>query len=200
MKNNGINISDWANALSNQKLFYMAVLTENGHMTFVNSHFFKTFHRPAESVNSKNFFDSIHPQDVNKLKVALEQARTSEQSIAVEIRLKSGHYSWVKWEISCVHKPASELKTYLCLGYDIPREEQVRKYISIDYQNYQAIVEGLNIGVIFQDKDGFVISANQKIAEILDTTLENLYNNNKIYSVWNTCDGNGVPLLSLIHI
>jgi len=93
-----------------------------------------------------------------------------------------------------VHKPASELKTYLCLGYDIPREEQVRKYISIDYQNYQAIVEGLNIGVIFQDKDGFVISANQKIAEILDTTLENLYNNNKIYSVWNTCDGNGVPL------
>jgi PAS domain S-box-containing protein len=62
---------------------------------------------------------------------------------------------------------------------------------NISNRNYQAIVEGLNVGLIFQDKRGALISVNQKAAEILNSTIENLYRNGNIYPLWKTTDAEG---------
>ncbi len=71
---------------------------------------------------------------------------------------------------------------------------QVEKYVHFSDQNYQAIVEGLDIGIVFHDKEGALISANQRSAEIFDTTLENLYSGERVYSLWEITDKNGLPI------
>ncbi|HMH32862.1 MAG TPA: PAS domain S-box protein, partial [Puia sp.] len=195
MKNNGINITEWVSALSNQKLFYLAVINKCGQLTFTNSHFFKNLHLTSEALINKKFLDFLHPADQAAFSNALETADRNHTTVPIELRIKNGHYRWVKWEISRFRNGKTPGETFLCLGYDIPCEEQVKKYVSITEQNYQAIVENLNVGIIFQDKDGAVISANQKLAAIFDTTLETIYNNKKLYSLWKTTDedGNALP-------
>jgi PAS domain S-box-containing protein len=194
MKTSNIHINEWASALSNQKLFYMTVVNRCGKLTFTNSHFFKSLHLTSESIINKKFFDFIDPNDLNRWKDAIEQCSTESKPVITEVRIRDGSHRWVKWEITCLRKPGKENETFLCLGYDIPCEEQIRKSVSISEQNYRTIVEGLNVGIVFQDKEGVVISANQKIAEIFDITLEAFYNNKKIYSLWKTTDESGNPL------
>ena len=160
----------------------------------MNTHFFKNLHLTPVTLTDKKFFDFIHPHDLGRFKLAVEESSRQESAVITEVRIKNGHYRWVKWEITCMKKPGIEDPKYLCLGYDIAREDQIKKYISISEQNYQAIVEGLNVGVIFQDKEGNVISANQKSAEIFDTSLEKLYREKNIYSHWKIRNEDGTPL------
>lgn len=210
MKNNGINIAEWSVALSSQKLFYMAVMDGEAHLTFVNSHFFKSFQRTAASIKSKTFFDLMHPEDLPRFKKALEKTSSAGHSAMVETRMKHTQYKWVKWEISRLESsvaPSGAASTtsvaspcsvasgkYLCLGYDIAGEEQLKEYARIAGQNYQSIVEGLNIGVILQDKEGRIIAANRKASEILDVTLEDFYNNKDIFQLWKTAESNDESL------
>jgi PAS domain S-box-containing protein len=194
MKTNHIHINEWACDLSNQKLFYLTVINRCGQLTFINSHFFKSLHLTSESVTNKKFFDFIDPNDLDHLKKAIEQCSCEGNPVITEVRIRNGFHRLVKWEISPMKKSGKENETFLCLGYDIPCEEQIRKYVSISEQNYRNIVEGLNVGIVFQDKKGAVISANQKIAEIFDISLETFYNNKKIYSLWKTTNELGDPL------
>jgi PAS domain S-box-containing protein len=46
--------------------------------------------------------------------------------------------------------------------------------------NYQTMVEDMNVGILLQDAEGEVISANRKAAEIFNTTLEELYSRKSI--------------------
>jgi PAS domain S-box-containing protein len=194
MKNNGININEWVNALSDQKLFYLAVITKTGQVTFINSHLFNSLHLTADSITNRNFFELLHPDDRQSCLQSMEVASRSHAAESKELRIKNGHSRWVKWQITCMNHTGKELDKFLCLGYDIPCEEQVRKFTSISDRNYQAIVEGLNVGLIFQDNRGSLISANQKAAEILNVSLENLYRNGNIYPLWKTTNAEGNPL------
>jgi PAS domain S-box-containing protein len=191
MKNNGIHIEDWVGALSNQKLFYLAVIDVRGKLTFLNTHFFRSFHLTSASLINDTFYDFIHPNDLKRFKLAADECSQYKKAMITEVRIKNGTYRWVKWEITSLKKPGSELDKLLCLGYDIACEDQINKYNTIGDENYQAIVEGLNIGVIFQDNEGTLISANQKSAEIFDTTLEKLFSEKNIYSLLEITNENG---------
>jgi PAS domain S-box-containing protein len=194
MKTNHIHINEWASALTNQKLFYLAVINRCGQLTFINSHFFKSLHLTSESATNKKFFDFIDSNDLNHFQEAIQQCSQEGSPVITEVRIKNGFHRLVKWEISLMKKSGKENDSFLCLGYDIACEEQIKKYVSISEQNYRNMVEGLNVGIVFQDKNGAVISANQKIAEIFDISLETFYNNKKIYSLWKTTNGSGEHL------
>jgi signal transduction histidine kinase len=174
MYSNGIHISEWVASLDVRKPFYLAIIDKNGVLTFTNSGFYTQFLSSRETAIHTGFFDLVHQGDLAAFKDNLDACALQEEPVTIQIRINNGFCRWVKWEVSCIRKTGQPVK-FLCLGYEIADETQLKKAKDILALNYQTIVEDMNIGILLQGAEGEVITANRKAAEILNTTLEELY-------------------------
>jgi signal transduction histidine kinase len=134
MKNNGINISEWVASLRDRNPFYLAIINEEGLLTFTNSRFYTHF-VSRESTAQHNFFDLVHQGDRVQLKNTLVACSAQEDTVTTEIRVKNSHSRWIKWEISCLKKP-EQAEKFLFLGYDLAREDQLKKTRQALAQNF----------------------------------------------------------------
>src|ERR1700744_3843555 len=171
MHSNGIHISEWVASLDVRKPFYLAIIDKEGALTFTNSAFYTRFLTRPETMSHEGFFGLIHRGDLALFKDLLVTSSYQEDPVTAQIRIQNGFCRWVKWEVSCIKRDGQPDK-FLCLGYDIADEIQLKKTRRILELNYQTIVEDMNVGIILQDAEGGVISANQKAAEIFNMTLE----------------------------
>jgi signal transduction histidine kinase len=174
MNSNGINISEWVGSLDVRKPFYLAIINKQGFLTFTNSRFYTQFLSTREPSGHNSFFDLVPQSDQAHFKDTLAACSLQEDPITTNIRVNSGLSRWVKWEVSCITRPGQPEK-FLCMGYDIADEGQIKRTDEILGLNYQTIVEDMNVGILLQDAEGKIITANQKAAEIFNTTLEELY-------------------------
>jgi PAS domain S-box-containing protein len=174
MNTNGIHISEWVAALDIRKPFYLAIMDAEGFLSFTNSRFYTQFLSTDGVSIHTSFFDLVPQSDQASFKEILAASALQEDPITTEIRINNGLCRWVKWEVSCIGTAGQRAK-YLCLGYDIADEVQIKRTEEILGLNYQTIVEDMNVGILLQDTEGKIITANQKAAEIFSTTLEELY-------------------------
>jgi PAS domain S-box-containing protein len=137
MKIKGINISQWAGSLNDQQPFYVAVIDAQGEMCFTNSHFYLSFQASHAPAAPNAFFDLVHESDRQQLNETLGALSLGDTPVTTLIRVKNGHFRWVKWEISCVRMPDTRSEKFLCLGYDLAGEEQQKKTMQVFEQNYQ---------------------------------------------------------------
>jgi PAS domain S-box-containing protein len=174
MFNNGLHISEWVASLDVHKPFYLAIIGKEGLLSFTNSRFYTEFlSNDGQPINT-SFFDLVPQSEHCAFKDVLASAGLQEDPITTQIRVNNGLCRWVKWEISCISEYGQPEK-YLCMGYDIADEVQIKRTEEILGLNYQTIVEDMKVGILLQDTDGNIITANQKAAEIFNTTLEELY-------------------------
>ena len=179
MNTNGIHISEWVASLDVRKPFYLAIINQEGALTFTNSGFYTRFLSSPEAMTHHSFFDLIHWGDQALFKDLLAASSYQEEPVTGQIRIHNGFWRWVKWEVSCIKRNGQPEK-FLCLGYDIADEVQLVKTKQIMELNYQTMIEDMNVGILLQDAEGGVISANRKAAEIFNTTLEELYSRKSI--------------------
>jgi len=188
MLTNGIHISEWVASLDVRKPFYLAIIDQEGALTFTNSGFYTRFLSSPETTIHNSFFDLIHWGDQALFKDLLAACSFKEDPVTGQIRIHNGFWRWVKWEVSCIKRNGQPEK-FLCLGYDIANEVQLIKTKRIMELNYQTMVEDMNVGVLLQDAEGEVISANRKAAEIFNMTLEELYSGKTISMPGETSTG-----------
>jgi signal transduction histidine kinase len=174
MNRNGINISEWVASLDAGKPFYLAIINNQGSLTFTNSWFYTRLLSTREFSIHNSFFDLVPQNDQAHFKDTLAACSLQEDPITTNIRINNGLCRWIKWEVSCITRPGQPEK-FLCLGYDIADEGQIKRTDEILGLNYRTIVEDMNVGILLQDAEGKIITANQKAAEIFNTTLEELY-------------------------
>ncbi len=188
MNTNGIHISEWVASLDVRKPFYLAIIDQDGVLTFTNSEFYTRFLSSPETKVHHTFFDLIHRGDQALFKEMLAGCSLKEDPSTVQIRIHNGFWRWIKWEVSCIRRGSGSEK-FLCLGYDIANEVQLIKTKRIMELNYQTMVEDMNVGILLQDAEGGVISANRKAAEIFNTTLEELYSGKNLSMLGETSAG-----------
>ncbi len=133
-----------------------------------------------------NFFDLLHPVNLDDFKKAIRDCRENNSPSTAELYVKNGYYHPMKWQINYLDATGEKEKAYLCVGHKILDDERLEQFNRLSEKNYQLIVEGLNTGILFQDKKGELIAVNHKTAEIFGTTLERLYQLKDIRSLWNT--------------
>ncbi len=194
MKINEKGQTDEALPVKNQNSAYLGVIDPEGNFIFINSYFCNGLHSNVLTILHSTFFDFIHPADKEQFLQALAHCTLTRASSTVEIRLKGGHYRWVKWQISNIRKPDNSRERYLLEGIDIPSEEQIRKSLRLTACQYETILERLGVGILFQDRNGIVIAANQKAAEMFNTPLEEVYQHNIFEQLWKTAETNGIPV------
>jgi PAS domain S-box-containing protein len=165
---------------------FLSLIDENGTIICVNSNMQRALHLKNPRQEPINFFSLLHPEHVAVFKQAIDNSRTANTSSSAELYLKNGYYHPMKWEVNYLGSQDDDKLNYLCIGYKLVDDERLKKFNQLGEKNYQLIVEGLNTGMLFQDRNGELIAANQKAAEIFDATLERLYQLKNIGQLWNT--------------
>ncbi|MEO7924236.1 MAG: PAS domain S-box protein [Chitinophagaceae bacterium] len=163
---------------------FLSLIQEDGSILCANSTMLRQLHLKPAGVKSLNFFDLIDPVNMPDFKNAVQRSGKEKEVCSMEIFLKNGYYHPMKWEINHL-KEDKERNTYLCVGHKLLDDDRLQQFNQLGEKNYQLIVEGLNAGILFQDTQGEIISANQKTAEIFNTTLERLYQLTEIKNLWN---------------
>ena len=163
---------------------YISLISEDGTILSANSRMVRTLHLSNLKEKPLNLFDLLHPVNKNHFIESLSESDKKGTVSCVEAYLKNGLYHPMKWHITPVPAEGTR-RHYLCQGYKLLDENRTREFYRLGEYNYQLIFDSLDAGILFQDAKGEIIAANQKTAEILNISLEELYNLNRIAVQWN---------------
>lgn len=163
---------------------FLSLISRDGQIMCANANMVKTLHLKDPRQEKTNFFDLLHPFNIIEFKTAIHTSTEENSSHVMEVYLKNGQYHPMKWEINCLERVNGEEKNYLCLGHKIIDDERVKKFSKLGKNNYEMILGGLNVGILFQDRKGEIIAVNHKTAEIFNTTQESLYQINNLENLW----------------
>lgn len=164
---------------------FISLINGDGKIVSANSKMIRALDLKNPRYSSTNFFDLIHPVNRMIFQDSLIQSEKKNAPYTLEAYLWNGIYHPMKWQVSPLSIEGKS-KTFLCLGHKILDDDRIRQFRKLGEKNYQLIVEGLDAGILFQDKKGELIAVNQKAAEIFDTTLERLYLLKDIAAQWNS--------------
>ena len=168
------------------KDLFLLLIDKEGRIVCTNARMQKELGLETSKSIATNFFDLLHPEYHQDFRVAMQKAEESIEPFSIELYLKNGYYHPMKWQINQLPAISGSEKQYLCAGYKLVDDDRLQQFNQIGKKNYQVIVEGLNAGILFQDKNGELIAINRKTAEIFDTTLEKLYQLKDIENLWNS--------------
>ncbi len=178
-----------------QNELFLTLLDEDGNILCANARMIRSLKLKDPRRDRINFFQLLHPANKEIFRDALQNSAVTGKPLITELYLKNGFYHPMKWQLVCLEQKGKKRKEFFCTGYNLADKDRLEKFTQIGRSNYQQIVETLGEGVLLQDLNGELISANQRTAEIFDTTLERLYELRDIEknwdSVWEITDENG---------
>jgi PAS domain S-box-containing protein len=169
-----------------QDAIFLSLIDAEGRIRCANANMVRTLHMENPREVAINFFDLLHPLHHTPFKEAIRTSAEKRNACATELYLKNGYYHPMKWEISCLQEEKEETGNYLCIGHKILDDDRIRQFNQLGEKNYQLIVEGMNAGILFQDRQGELIASNQRTASFFHTTLERLYQLKHINNLWET--------------
>lgn len=166
------------------KDYYLLVIDQNGTIEFANSYLITNLELDPKKIYECCFFNLIEPRYQKSFKDSLYRVQQSGSPVSIEVSARNGSLHWIKWEISKHKTDTGSAEKYFCMGYDLVGKHTVNKMQHVARRNYEAIMEGLTIGVIMQDITGEILAANRKVAEIFETSLESIYKTNWLADLW----------------
>lgn len=176
---------------------FLSLIDEEGNIESVNTNMQRGLDLQDPRENAFNFFDLVHPIHIDDFKKMLYDSAIGKPVEGMELYIKNGHYHPMKWQVNYLSDSEGGRKSFLCLGYKILDEQRLARFNELVKNNYQLIIENLS-GIVFHDAAGELIATNHKFAQILNTSLERLYNLEDTQKLWNTkwniADEHGDPI------
>lgn len=169
-----------------QKGLFLTLIDGEGNIVCANARMVKELHLNDPRQQRVSFFELVNPTNLQEFKAAISRTEEEHAPVLTELYLKNGYYHPMKWQVSRLDNQLEEGSFFLCIGHKLVDETRMKKFNELGEKNYQLIVEALNAGVLFQDREGEIIAVNRKTAEIFDTSLERLYELTNIEQLWNT--------------
>lgn len=176
------------------KDYYMMIVGQDGIMHFANSYLISNLGLTHYKEPRFNFFQLLDSDQLKDFRRELSNVQENRWPVEIELSARNGSLHWIKWQISKFDTNSQSEGKFFCIGYDIVGKSKVKKMHQLANRNYEAIMEGLTVGVIIQDKNGEVLGANRLAARIFDTGFEELYEKNEYRNLWNSAKQNDDPL------
>jgi len=99
---------------------------------------------------------------------------------------------WVKVKGMPIFDYEGKMKEVVVSFFDITQLKNVNNYLIKSEKRYRLLFETMNQGVIYQDKDGSIISCNPKAEEILGLTLSQMQEKISSEPIWKLIDEDGM--------
>ncbi|MFN8358292.1 MAG: PAS domain S-box protein [Candidatus Kapaibacterium sp.] len=155
----------------------IALIRQDGSVTYASPSFEYVLGVVNSEDGSNNFFDIVTPDDIQVLREAVEAVAAGEELQTLELLLTKSDHSTITVEakISQIifHKQAS----ILIVSRDITERKKAETILAESEEKYRTMVECLNEGIIITDLEDRILFVNQKAADILDKTIDELVSN-----------------------
>lgn len=104
----------------------LGILNADGYFEVTNPAWELTLGWTAETILNTSIFDLIHPDDVEKTRVSLQEAAGTKSVLHFDNRYRrsDGEYRWLSWAA------VPEMGKFYCSGRDITQERAVRTELS----------------------------------------------------------------------
>ncbi|MFW9261400.1 PAS domain S-box protein [Nostoc sp. CALU 546] len=166
-------------ALQESELKFRSIVENANDLIFVLSpEGMFTYHSPnvtailgysLEEVEGHSVVEFTKPEDLAISVTALQKALTGEKLTDIEVRLrhKDGSWRWFNFNTSTINTPNGEI-AIAGVGRDITERKQAEEALRRSEMKYRNIFENSQVGIFRTcQKDGLIIDANQRGAEIL---------------------------------
>ena len=139
-------------------------------------------------LNVNEYKELIHPDDLLVFDELLKKGISNSEAIFnCEYRIKSNDGKWRWLQERAVIKVNNDHIPYFQLvgvSYDINDSKIIETALRESEIKYRTLFETMQQGVVYQDAEGYIISANPKAEEILGLTIEQMRSRTSMDSGW----------------
>ncbi len=103
-------------SMKNHSGQFLTVLDDTGNILLMNARMQKVFNLKNPRKYDINFFNLIHPSNLENFKTAIQNPCKKMEPQILEVNLKNGVYHPMQWELQCLAISSSNEKTFICKG------------------------------------------------------------------------------------
>ena len=128
---------------------------EGGKCVYANKHWSKITERSIESALGDGYLESVHPDDLPRLK---ERLLASEDSFETRHLMPNGNIKWVLMQTAEMFDTDRSVKGHLATLTDISNFREAAENLRVTKDRLQLVIEGTSVGIFeFYPSDGKLI-------------------------------------------
>ncbi len=147
-----------------------------GIVTYLNPALIRFMGVDAQTLLGKSFYPFNHEDDLRKIIPLIESIQRDNPSVEIENRtlLPDGRVRWNRWVHSGIFDEQGKIKEYLAVGTDITERKLAEMELDEERLRLKYIIKGANAGTWEWNVQTGETRFNERWAEMLGYTLEEL--------------------------
>jgi diguanylate cyclase (GGDEF)-like protein/PAS domain S-box-containing protein len=198
-------LSNMTEALRMSEAHYRAVVEdtpvlvctfqEDGNLTFVNQAYAAYFNRVPDELVGRSFYSLISPEERQRVEKNIHSLSRENPVLMHEysVTAPNGELRWQRWVNRMVIEGAN-IK-FQAIGEDITDRRIAEERLRESEERYRLLFETMAQGVLYQDGQGRILSANPAAEQILGLPLNQLQGEHPNGPLWESIreDGSAFP-------
>jgi len=151
--------------------------------------------RTMDEEMGNGWTDGVHPDDLAGCLKIYVQAFDSRQQFSMEYRLRrhDGEYRWIIDKGTPRFDATGDFMGYIGSCLDITERKKAEEALRKSEEKYRTLFETMAQGVVYQDREGKIISANRAAERILGLTLPQMQRRTSFDPRWHAVHEDGSP-------
>ncbi len=140
--------------------------------TYIGKHFEEFTGIPSHTISEKGWFDYIHPEDVETIRIKYMEAYGKKEIYETEYRLlnQKGEYRWILSTARPFIDASGRFDGYIGMAFDITNRKAAEEAL----KKYQLLSEKARDIILFVSFDGRIVEANEAAVKAYGYTRQEL--------------------------
>jgi PAS domain S-box-containing protein len=184
-------------------IIYTAEIDERSRTRYVSPHIEAILgFSPAEwMADADLWLKQLHPEDRERVLGDVGRAQLSDEPVPGQYRMlaRDGRVIWFHDAARVVRDEEGRPLFLQGISLDITERKQAEQALTRSEERYRTLFETMAQGVIYQDADGKITSANAAAQRIFGLTLEQMQGSQALYPIWKASGEDGSDVLGELY-
>ncbi|MEO8398961.1 MAG: PAS domain S-box protein [Ignavibacteriaceae bacterium] len=176
----------------------LLIITDfNGTLQKANPSFINAVGLDEKHINSFSLSDFFHNEDevASKLIQIFQQSNWNNNTFEARLKCFKDDYQWTEWSIS----PSKNFQCFYAIGRNISKRKKDEEFLRQSEQKHRTLFETMAQGVIYEDFEKGIISANPAAQKILGLSLEQMQGKSSLGTGYKSILEDGTEVIDDTH-